>query len=543
MNILFVLYGDLTSNSANPLALYAREFAAQGHSCTVAIPDNLESIREHANPAFRPVLYSDALNNPDSVFPDGRPADVVHAWTPRENVRRFVTSYMAQRPTPLVVYLEDHEFWISAHAMGLDEVTMLHQTEQSIVARLPGALSHPFRYDRFIGMADVAVVIQEKLNVMVPPWVNCETVMPGVDLDFFSPRAADHVLRRRYGIAENERVIVYPGGVNGFTRPGIETLCRAVGLINRLGYPCKLLRTGPFALDFLDALPQEARDSIVDLGVVPREDLPDLLALADLFVQPGKIDPFEDLRLPGKLPELMAMGRPVVTPNVNIAHLCRDGVNAVLTHTGSAQEMAEKCIALFSDPQQAERMGMAGRQFAEKHFDIKSQAVRMAGAYKIACTNFDASMAAAVWQSPVENDSVDLLLSRKLGLLADSFDSHMPGIAMPGMLRHHAQYIETKNARVNSLESVLSERDAQIANLSQSVVEGCAQIANLSQSVVESNAQIATLELTVSERELQVIDLLHEVNGLRRSASWLITSPLRWFAHQLKRWGNGSRRG
>ena len=92
MNILFVLYGDLTSNSANPLALYARELAARGHSCAVAIPDNLESLSEHANPAFRPLLYAAALNNPDAVFPDGRPADVIHAWTPRENVRRFVTS-------------------------------------------------------------------------------------------------------------------------------------------------------------------------------------------------------------------------------------------------------------------------------------------------------------------------------------------------------------------------------------------------------------------------------------------------------------------
>lgn len=494
MNILFVLYGDLTSNSANPLALYAREFAGHGHSCAVAIPDNLESLREHADPAFRPVLYSDALNNPDAVFPDGRPADVVHAWTPRENVRRFVTRYMAKRPTPLVVYLEDHEFWIACRAMGIDEKLLVRQTEQDIVARLPGALSHPFRYGSFIGLADAAVVIQEKLCVEVPPWVRCETVMPGVDLDFFSPRAADSALRQRYGVAGNERVIVYPGGVNGFTRPGIESLCQAVGLINRLGYPCKLLRTGPFALDFIDKLPQEAAQAVVDLGVIPRNDLPDLLALADVFVQPGKIDPFEDLRLPGKLPEILAMGRPVVTPDVNIGHLFRDGVDAVLTRTGTAEEIAAKCVALFSDPQHAERMGQAGRRFAEKHFDIKAQAICMEAAYNTACAHFDASMAAEVWQRQVENDSVDLLLARKLNLLADAYDAKS-SLEMPGLLREHARLIEAKKSRVNGLEAAMVERDGQIIGLRQ------------------------------------------EMSVLRQSASWRITSPLRWLGRQLKRVG------
>ena len=120
MNILFVLYGDFVSNSANPLALYARELQAAGHSCAIAVPSNLEeSIRLYENPAFAPVLYRDVLAAPDSVFPDGRPADVIHACTPREIVREFVTSYMARRPTPLVIYLEDNEGWISSQVLNV----------------------------------------------------------------------------------------------------------------------------------------------------------------------------------------------------------------------------------------------------------------------------------------------------------------------------------------------------------------------------------------------------------------------------------------
>src|ERR1043166_3153351 len=102
MNILFVLYGDFTSNSTNPFVLYARELRSRGHECAIAVPANVESVSLHENPAFIPVLYNNALASPDAIFPNRRPADVVHACTPRELVRRFVTSYMARRPTPLV---------------------------------------------------------------------------------------------------------------------------------------------------------------------------------------------------------------------------------------------------------------------------------------------------------------------------------------------------------------------------------------------------------------------------------------------------------
>lgn len=478
MNILFVLYGDLSSNSANPLALYARELCVHGHSCSAAIPNNLESARQFSNPAFHPVLFRDALNNPESIFPDGRPADVIHAWTPRENVRRFVTAYMRKYPTPLVIYLEDHESWISYRALGgLDGKIVVQQTEQSISERLPDALSHPFRYESFIGLADAVAVIQDKLEMEVPPWVHCETVMPGVDLDFFSPRIGSPALRKQFGVAENERVIVYPGGFNEFTRPAIETLCRAVGLINGQGYPCRLLRTGPFALDFIDQMPKEAIEAVVDLGVIPRNDLPDLLALADVFVQPGKIDPFEDLRLPGKLPELLAMGRPVVMPDVNIAHLFDDCVDAVLTRTGSAEEIASKCIDLFSNPHLANSIGQAGRKFAEKYFDIKLQTGRMATVYQIACENFDPVIAAKVWRVKDANTPVTLLLAHKLKLLADSHGTKY-GFEVGELLMEHAKYIELMQLRVAGLEvgiadrdELIGDRDGQIARLNQAVAE------------------------------------------------------------------------
>ena len=456
MNILFVLYGDFTSNSANPLVLYARELRSRGHECAIAVPSNLESISLHENPAFVPILYRDALASPDSIFSDGRPADVIHACTPREVVRRFVIAYLVKQPTPLVIYLEDNEWWVAIRALGLDKETLFQHSEKEISKRLPDALAHPFSCDSFLGLADAVVVIQDKLGIKVPPWVRCETVMIGVDIELFTPREPDLSLRNKYGVEAHEKVIVYHGGLNEFTRSGIENLCRAIGLINQRGYQCRLLRTGPFALDFLEKLPRDTVPTIKDLGLLPKRELPDILALADVFVQPGGIDVFEDLRLPGKIPEFLAMSRPVVLPNANIAHLFRDGLDGVLLDNGSSDEIATKCIELFNDPQRANSIGRAGRLLAEKHFDVRLQARRLEQVYKTACHEFNPVLSSKTWKDAGPNTPITLLLARKLKLLATS--NIKLECTASDILMEFARYIEFAQQRVDGLESFISER-------------------------------------------------------------------------------------
>jgi len=451
------------------------------------------------------LLYRDVLAEPESAFPDGRPADVIHAWTPREVVRRFVTSYMSIRPTALLIYLEDNESWISCRALGFEEGTLAQQTEQNISDKLPDTLSHPFRYDSFIGLADAVAVIQDKLKVEVPPWVHCETVMPGVDLEFFSPRPVEPLLRKQYGVAEDEKVIVYHGGLSRLMKPGLETLCRAVGSINQQGYRCRLLRAGPHALDFLEQLPPEIASAVSDLGVLPKHEIPDLLALADVFVQPGRMDPFEDLRLPGKVPEFLAMGRPVLMPDVNISHLFKDGVDAVILRIGSAEEIASECIDLFSDPQQADRIGRAGRLLAEKYFDVRSQACRLENVYKTTCHHFNPAIASKVWQVKDANMPITSLLARRLRLLVESRSAKF-GFKTGEILKEHARYIELMQQRVKGLEVAVAERDGQIGDLNQAVAERDGQIGNLNQALAERYEVIR-----------QVLC----------SNSWRITRPLR----------------
>jgi len=550
MNVLFALYGDFSSNSAIPLVQHASGLQRLGHACAVALPSGVEDARAQAPEALRVLSFADALADPPRVFADGRRADVLHAWTPREVVRRFVTSYQSRHPTPWIAYLEDNEGWIGRAALalaGFREDILLQHTEEVISAWTPPGVSHVLHYRGFVGLADHAVLIQDKLAAEVPPWVPRSIVMPGVDHDFFRPGPPDPALRARFGLEPDERVIVYPGGLNDFTRPGLEALCRAVGILNEQGMPVRLLRSGPVALDFLDRLPPAAAAAVKDLGALARAELPALYRLADLFVQPGKPSPFEDLRLPGKLPELLATGRPVVLPDTNIAQLLRDGVNAVLQKTGTPEEIAEKCLFLLRDPALANRIGAEGRRFAIAHFDPATQAGRLAKAYEAARDAFDPAIAAQTWES-AQQLPMPALVARRLRLLAKA------GGANAALLEEHACAIEWAAERAAGLEAGFAVRDREIA-----AEKGRAQAANdalarLDRELAAAHADIGALGARVSQSEdavAQAQERLSEgarqraalevelaardahLDAMRASWSWRLTAPMRAFGGRL----------
>jgi len=235
---------------------------------------------------------------------------------------------------------------------------------------------------------------------------------------------------------------------------------------------------------------------------LPKRELPDVLALADVFVQPGQINVFEDLRLPGKIPEFLAMARPVILPNVNIATLFRDGLDAVILRTGNPDEIAAKCIEIFSDPERANRIGRAGRLIAEKYFDVRSQARRLEVVYKTACNAFNPTIASEAWSGAGPNTAVTQLLAHKLSLLASS--NAKLEFSAGDMLREHSHYIEFLQRRVGGLETVIAEQD-----------------------IAERNAQLISLKQQITERDRQIVELSKAIDGFVNSHSWRITLPFR----------------
>lgn len=380
MNILFVNYGDFTTNSLNHISGFANALSVAGHSCVVAINGDLKTLANVPNPLFAPATYEALLAKP-AFFPDQRPADIVHAWTPRECVRKFLLAYQPKAHAKLVVHLEDNEEFLSARWLGQPVESLQDLGEVDIRQRLTSALSHPRRYPHLLRAADGVTVIVEPLKKFAPQGIPSLVLPPGVDFGFYRPQAADATLRKELGLQDDEKVIVYTGSNTFANESEIRDLYLAVALLNARGTRTRLIRTGFNSPDFEASLPQQVRSYRKDLGFVEKARLPRLLALADVLVQPGRAGAFNDFRLPSKLPEYLSVGRPVVLPATNIGHELRDGVDALLLQTGSPEEIADACQRVFADPNSAKKLSENAVAFAHRRFDLQANTRTLADFY------------------------------------------------------------------------------------------------------------------------------------------------------------------
>lgn len=371
MNILFVNYGDFTTNSLNHIGGFANTLAAGGHSCAVAVPSGKDTSRHYPNPGFLPVTYAEALA--PGVFPDGRPADVLHAWTPREGVRRFILEHQRQQPgTRVIIHLEDNEEHL-LEAFGHRPVAELRDLPRQMYPfPLVDGLAHPVGWRHLLRLADAATVIVERLREHVPAELPTHVLTPGVDFGLYLPQAPDAAARQALGIGAGERVIVFTGSITFANAEEMTTLYEAVQQLNRGGIRTRLVRTGITHPEFAARLGFDPAPFTIELGFVEKTRLPGLLALADVLVQPGRPNAFNDYRLPSKVPEFLSMGKPVILPATNIGARLKHGREALLLRDGSADEIATACRQVFAQPELAARLGQAAVKFARQHFDLST---------------------------------------------------------------------------------------------------------------------------------------------------------------------------
>jgi len=418
VNVLFVNYGNFTTNSLNHIAGFAAALSARGHDCVVAVPAQKETLAVIPDPRFTAATYAEVLARP-AFFRDDLPADVIHAWTPREGVRKFVLAYQRLQPgTRLVVHLEDNEEHLIATFGATPLETLRELPQQNYPFPLVDGLPHPVRYHHLLRLADAVTVIVDRLAEFAPPDRPVHLLQPGVDFAFYHPRPADAALRRELGLHDGEKVIVFTGSVTFANLAEMRALYDAVKRLNEGGTPTRLVRTGITHPDFASALGYSPAAFVLELGFIEKARLPALLALADVLVQPGAAGAFNDYRLPSKLPEFLSSGRPVVLPATNIGTRLIDGRDALLLRTGFAEEIAAACMRLFRDPALAEKLGRAAGEFARANFDLAANTAGLERLYQAVA----AAPANPVWaglQQTVETELPVLLaqLRRRLAAL------------------------------------------------------------------------------------------------------------------------------
>ena len=359
MNVLFVHYHDFRGNSAVHIANVANELESLGVSCTVAVPGRVRrSVALFPDRRFGAVSYRRARRRLTPA------PDLIHAWTPREGLRRLVTDLASQLHVPYMVHLEDNEDVIAADQLGLPRDRIVDASEQAISRRLVASISHPRRYRELLGGSGGVTVIVERLVEFVPEGIPVHVLWPGYETSLFYPRPASPELRDKLDLG-SARVVVYAGNVHPTNAGEVRELYRAVDMVDRPDRPVRLVRLGD---DFLEFIGEDERRIEVRVPWQKRANVPSFYALGDVLAQPGAPDAFNNYRFPSKLPEYFAMGKPVILPRANAGLHANDGEECLLLANGGAAELAAKIDLVLNDDALSARLQAGARRFAEQRF-------------------------------------------------------------------------------------------------------------------------------------------------------------------------------
>ena len=350
----------MSTNSGYHIQYYAHLAAEQGISVIIAVP-RIDDDERFMFPSLDVRTYDDVEEN-GVLFSDGRGPDIVHAWTPREIVRRFCARLERQYSFQTIIHLEDNEHYLTEAAGGRPWNELMNMPVRELDGMIPETRFHPVRGWKWLKQVHGVSMIIDTLQCFNPSNLPSAILPAPVDERLFYPRPVNHQLRQTLQIPDHHVVLAYTGDVRPLKQQEAEQLYQAVAMLNEQGLPTTLIRTGKDYVSFGD---NESRYKQHEkpMGWVDREKVPEVLAAADILVQPGQPGPFDDHRIPAKLPEYFAMGRPVILPKANLGQWVDHGREGYVLERADAQGIARAVQELNKDRKWMQDMGNAAVDF------------------------------------------------------------------------------------------------------------------------------------------------------------------------------------
>jgi glycosyltransferase involved in cell wall biosynthesis len=373
MRALYVYFGPFDVNSGIQAYHFGNELTDLGWEVTVAGHGDPARAKAVGEPRFECISHDDLDRKLEEMRRDPKETIVI-GWTPREPVRRMTMEAVQQLGAPYVIHLEDNEELLieSATRRSLAELQRLPLRQQDSLA--PPDLIHPTHHREFLDGAAGITVITEALNEFNRAGRPHALARPGIDLERFRPDLEPHP-REQLGLGAEDFVLVYHGTIHYANQHEMLSLYLAVKLLQRRGRRVRLVRLGHSEFGGPDPRAFRALgDGVIELGPTAWREMPAYLAMADAYVQPGPPDDFNRYRLPSKLPEFLAMGRPVILPHCNIGNDLTHGENALLLEQGNAMEIVVRIEELLADRELAARLGIGARRFAVEQLSWRRNA-------------------------------------------------------------------------------------------------------------------------------------------------------------------------
>ena len=241
--------------------------------------------------------------------------------------------------------------------------------------------------------ADVVVPVSQFVGAsLVDGGVDPSRVAPvlnAVDVDRWVPGEGRREVRAELGLADDTPLVLAVCRL--FPEKGVAELLRAFALVRRRVAGARLAVAGN-DLSPGGAYSAELRRLANDLGVGDavhflgrRDDVPRLMAAADVFALPSRGEPFGLVYI-----EAMAMCLPpVALADGGPLEIVEHGETGLLARPGDIEGLAEHLVTLLCDAELRDRMGRRGRAVVEASFTLERQADAMAEVYRSALAGPD----------------------------------------------------------------------------------------------------------------------------------------------------------
>ncbi|HQJ97628.1 MAG TPA: glycosyltransferase family 4 protein [Thermoleophilia bacterium] len=212
---------------------------------------------------------------------------------------------------------------------------------------------------------------REQLMARGVPAAKIDVVTNGVDTELFYPRDPDPAVRARYGVARDAFVVVFAGTIG--MASGLDVVLRAARRLrarDRTDIVFLLVGDGAVRAELEATARTEGLDNVVFTGMVPRAQLPDVLAASDACLVHFKRREIFTTILPSKLFEDAAMAKPILLGfEGHAAALVRTADCGLIFTPEDDEALAAAAERLADDPAEARRLGENGRRHVLAHFD------------------------------------------------------------------------------------------------------------------------------------------------------------------------------
>jgi len=273
----------------------------------------------------------------------------------------FVAAHLARkRHIPTLLLVKDLPLEAAIAVGMMRKGSMPYRAGRGLERRAYGkmdkivAISEAFR-DSFT----MAGVSADKL-VTIPDWGAVDQIGTGARKD---------LIRARLGAHPADFLVVHAGNMG--QKQSLGELLRWIGATPSLRETRWALIGDGFERSLIERLCRDlALTSVVVLPLQPEQEVPDLLAAADVLLLHQNAAVLDSVA-PSKLLAYMAACRPilVVADSASAAaHLVDRAACGICVPPGSPDELAAAITLLRSNPQRRQELGQAGRAFALANF-------------------------------------------------------------------------------------------------------------------------------------------------------------------------------